>query len=130
MKDHLEQDLVHDSVEPNELWHRRLAHVHCRALPLASKVIEGLPEIQAKHDGVCKGCVKGKNTKKTFPSSKRKEKGILEIIHSDVCVPMSSSSLNGYVYYVSFIDDFSRKTWIYFLKKKMKYSASSKNSKP
>ena len=32
--------------------------------------------------------------------------------------PMSSSSLSGYVYYVSFIDDFSRKTWIYFMKKK------------
>ena len=32
--------------------------------------------------------------------------------------PMSSSSLSGYVYYVSFIDDFSRKTWIYFLKSK------------
>ena len=31
---------------------------------------------------------------------------------------MSSSSLSGYVYYVSFIDDFSRKTWIYFLKNK------------
>ena len=29
---------------------------------------------------------------------------------------MSSNSLNGYVYYVSFIDDFSRKKWIYFLK--------------
>ena len=42
----------------------------------------------------------------------RKEKGILEIIHYDVCGPMSSSSLSGYVYYVSFIDDFSRKTWI------------------
>ena len=45
-------------------------------------------------------------------------KGILEIIHSDVCSPMSSSSLSGYVYYVSFIDDFSRKTWIYFMKNK------------
>ena len=31
---------------------------------------------------------------------------------------MSSSSLSGYVYYVSFIDDFSSKTWIYFLKSK------------
>ena len=40
-----EQALFHDSVEPNELWHRRLAHVHCRALPLAIKVVEGLPEI-------------------------------------------------------------------------------------
>ena len=67
LKGHLEQAMVHDIVEPNELWHRRLAHVQYRALPIASKAIEGLPKIQAKHDGVCKGCAKGKNTKKTFP---------------------------------------------------------------
>ena len=109
LKGQHEQALVHDSVEPNELWHRRLAHVHYRALPLASKTVEGLLEIQKKHEGVCKGCAKGK---KTFPSNESKAKGILEIIHFDVCGPMSSSSLSGYVYYVYFIDDFSRKTWI------------------
>ena len=43
LKGHLEQALVHDTVEPNELWHRRLAHVHYRALPLARKAVEGLP---------------------------------------------------------------------------------------
>ena len=86
--------------------------MHYRSLPIASKAVEGFPEIQAKHDGVCKGCAKGKNTKKTFPSSESKAKGILEIIHSDVCGPMSSNSLSGYAYYVSFIDDFSRKTWV------------------
>ena len=110
--------MVHDTVDPNELWHISLAHVHYRVLPLASRAVEVLPKIQEKHDGVCKGCAKGKNTKKTFPSRESKEKGILEIIHSDVCGPMSSCSLSGYVYYVSFIDDFSRKTWIYFLKNK------------
>ena len=46
--------LVHDSVEPSELWHRRLAHVHYREIPLANKVVEGLPKIQEKHEGVCK----------------------------------------------------------------------------
>ena len=110
--------MVHDSVEPSELLHRRLAHVHYRALPIASKVVEGLPEIQEKHDGVCKGCAKGKNTNKTFPRSESKSKGILEIIHSDVCGPMSSNSLSRYAYYVSFIDT------------KTKYSVSSRNSKP
>ena len=100
LKGHLEQAMVQDTVEPNELWHRRLAHVHYKALPLASKDVEDLPEIQEKHEGVCKGCAKGKNTRKTFPSSESKEKGILEIIHSYVCGPMSSSSLRGYVYYV------------------------------
>ena len=71
LKGHPEQALIHDSVEPNELWHRRLAHVHYRALPLASKVVEGSPEIQTKHDGVCKGCVKGNTRKKTFPRSEQ-----------------------------------------------------------
>ena len=74
LKGQPEQALVHDSVEPNELWDRRLSHVHYRALPLARKALEILPEIQAKHEGVCKGCAKGKNTKKTFPSSERKKK--------------------------------------------------------
>ena len=43
LKGQPEQALVHDSVEPSELWHRRLAHVHYRALPLARKFVEGLP---------------------------------------------------------------------------------------
>ena len=39
LKGYPEQALIHDTVEPNELWHRRLAHVHYRALPIASKAI-------------------------------------------------------------------------------------------
>ena len=84
LKGHPEQALVHDTVEPNELSHRRLAHMHYRALPVASKAVECLPEFREKHDGVYKGYAKGKNTKKTFPSNESKAKGILEIIHSDV----------------------------------------------
>ena len=51
LKGHPKQTFIHDIVEPNEIWHRRLAHVHYRALPLARKVVEGLLEIQAKHEG-------------------------------------------------------------------------------
>jgi transposase InsO family protein len=42
----------------------------------------------------------------------------LDLIHLDVCGSMIVASLNGYLYYVLFIDDHSRKTWIYFLKNK------------
>jgi transposase InsO family protein len=70
------------------------------------------------HDGICKGCAQGKNVKSPFPSSDNKSKEVLDIVHSDVCGLMTTTSLSGYVYYVSFIDDFSRKTWIYFLKTK------------
>jgi transposase InsO family protein len=81
-------------------------------------MVTGLPEIQIQHEGVCKGCALGKNVKGSFPSSNNRSNKILESIHSDVCGPMTVASLNGYLYYVLFIDDHSRKTWIYFLKNK------------
>ena len=83
-----------------------------------NKVVTGLLDIKIKHEGICKGCVKGKNIKNPFPKSETETKGTLEFIHSDVCGPMSSTSLSGFEYYITFIDDYSRKTWIYFLKTK------------
>ena len=43
---------------------------------------------------------------------------MLESIHSDVSGTIPSTYLSGYEYYVTFIDDYSRKRWIYFLKSK------------
>ena len=82
------------------------------------KVVIGLPNINIDHEGVCKGCVKGKSIKNPFPNSDIKTEGILELVHLDVCGPMPSTSLSGYVYYVTLIDDYSHKTWVYFLKSK------------
>ena len=76
--------MIHNIVNPCELWHRRFAHIHDKALPIINKMVIGLLEIQANHDGVCKGCAHGKNVKIPFPSSDSKAKGILDIIHSDV----------------------------------------------
>ena len=56
--------------------------------------------------------------KNPFLKSETKTKGVLELIHSDVCGPVSSTSLSGFEYYITFIEDFSRKNWIYFLKEK------------
>ena len=95
-KGHTEQALVHELIERNELWHKRLTHVHYKAWSMERKEFSGFLEIQAKHKGICKGCKKGKNAKNAFPSSDRKAKGILEIVHSNVCGPMSSISLSGY----------------------------------
>ena len=50
----------------------------------------------------------------SFPSGVERAKGILELVHSDVFGPVSVPSLGKFVYYVSFIDEFSRNTWIYF----------------
>ena len=40
-----EQALVHESIEPRELWYKRLTHVHYKALSIASKVVSGLRDI-------------------------------------------------------------------------------------
>jgi hypothetical protein len=53
-----------------------------------------------------------------FSSGATRVEGILQLVHSDVFGPVSVPSLGKYVYYVSFIDEFSRNTWIYFLGKK------------
>ena len=81
-------------------------------------MVTDFPELQIEHDGVCKGCALGKLAKSSFPNSDSKPKGILDLVHSDLCGPMSVASLGGFWYYILFIDDYSRKTWIYFLKSK------------
>jgi hypothetical protein len=110
--------MLHDTINLSALWHRRLAHIHYRALPALGKMVTGLLEIQVQHNGVCRGCALGKNVKGSFLSSDSRSKAILDLILSYVCGPMIVASLNGYLYYVLFIDDHSRKTWIYFLKTK------------
>ena len=54
----------------------------------------------------------------SFHSSNKRANKILELVHSDVFGPVSVPSLHNSVYYVSFIDYFSRNTWIYFLRNK------------
>ena len=54
----------------------------------------------------------------SFPTRATREKKILELVLNGVFGSMSIPSLGGYGCYVSFIDDFSRTTWLYFMKKK------------
>ena len=111
--------LTHSSgSELCQLWHRRMAHLHHPALRMLRYMVIGLPEFSTEHCDVCKGCALGKYTKTVFPSSDNKSEGVLYLIHSDLCGPMSYSSLTVFEYYITFIDDFSIKTWIYFLRRK------------
>jgi hypothetical protein len=90
----------------------------------------GMPSISLSKNEICKGCMLGKNIKKAFPSSDNRARGILDLVHSDVCGPMSSPSLSGCLYYVIFIDDYSIKCWIYYLKLKVTHLINSKSIKP
>jgi hypothetical protein len=50
----------------------------------------GMPSISLSKNEICKGCMLGKNIKKSFRSSDNRARGILDLVHSDVCGPMSS----------------------------------------
>jgi hypothetical protein len=113
-----DEALVHDDVNPSELWHRMYVHLNYQALPFLEKMVEAIPELQSTHEGICRGCALGKNVKKPFSSSDNRSKEILDLIHSDVCGSMLVKSLGGSLYYVTFIDNYSKKTWLYLLKKK------------
>ena len=56
--------------------------------------------------------------RKTSPSLDRKQLLPLELVHSDVCSPMPTKSLGGSSYFVTFIDDSTRKVWLYGLQSK------------
>ena len=66
--------MFHESIEPSELWHKRLAHVHYRALPLARKVVEGLPEIQEKMKVYAKDARKGRTQRRHFQAARARKK--------------------------------------------------------
>lgn len=102
------------------LWHLRFGHLNFGGLELLSKkkMVRGLPSINHP-DQLCEGCLLGKQFRKPFSKMlDSRAKKPLELIHSDVCGPISPSSFGKSNYFLLFIDDFSRKTWVYFLKQK------------
>jgi hypothetical protein len=96
LKGHSKAALTHSIENPCELWHRRLAHINYKALPYVSKAVTCLSEFKVDHEGVCNGCAQGKNIKNPFQKRDSKAEGVLELIHSDVCGPMPSTSISGY----------------------------------
>ncbi|KAK1682009.1 hypothetical protein QYE76_042857, partial [Lolium multiflorum] len=104
------------------LWHRRLAHVNMRTLQSLHKGnhIVGLMEnVSFAKDRVCRACVEGKmhdspHPSKTIISSKR----ILELLHVDLFGPITHASLGAKKHCLVIVDDYSRYTWVYFLKTK------------
>ncbi|KAK4390398.1 Retrovirus-related Pol polyprotein from transposon TNT 1-94 [Sesamum angolense] len=102
------------------LWHRRLGHFNFQGLKILhqKKMMTDLPQIQAI-EGACEACLQGKQHKKPFPSrTSWRAKAVLELIHTDVCGPMRTPSHEQNRYFILFIDDYSRMTWVYFMREK------------
>jgi transposase InsO family protein len=78
-------------------------------------MVTGLPQIKFSN-GICQGCILGKHPEKKIDKGKAwRESSPLHMIHSDVMGPFPEPSINKYRYVLTFIDDYSRFTWVYFL---------------
>ena len=103
------------------LWHQMLRHIREKGVRIlhGNGIVEGMSNLLLDLD-FCEHCVYGKKNQVSYPSGAKRAKGILELVHSDMFGPVSVPSLDKSMYYASFIDGFSRNTWIYFLRKKSK----------
>jgi hypothetical protein len=83
-------------------------------------MVKGLPDIHFS-EGVCEGCILGKNPEENFEKGKPKRaSSSLEPIDSDLMGPFPHPSINKARSFLTFIDDYSRYTWVYFFRKNSK----------
>ena len=99
------------------LWHCRLGHIGVKRMKKLHS--DGLLEsLDYESLGACEPCLMGKMTKTPFSGTVERATELLEIIHTDVCGPMSVEARGGYRYFLTFTDDLSRYGYIYLMKHK------------
>ena len=99
------------------LWHSRLGHPALDIVKLALNNCK-IPFSSMKDHSLCHPCCVSKAHKLPYSLSESVVNSPLELVHSDLWGPSPVTSRNGFRYYVSFVDHFSRFTWIYLLKHK------------
>ncbi|GJX61753.1 retrovirus-related pol polyprotein from transposon TNT 1-94, partial [Tanacetum coccineum] len=103
------------------LWHRRLSHLNFGAINHLARhgLVRGLPKLNIEKDHLCSACAMGKSKKKPHkPKSEDTNQEKLYLLHMDLCGPMHVASINGKKYILVIVDDYSRFTWVKFLRSK------------
>nr|GFB00673.1 hypothetical protein [Tanacetum cinerariifolium] len=106
---HLQFENVTDDV-PNACFVRNLEGVN---------LLKGLPKFKYHKEHLCPSCEQGKSKRashppKPVPNSRQR----LHLLHMDLCGPMRIASINGKRYILVIVDDYSRYTWVHFLRSK------------
>jgi uncharacterized protein (DUF1697 family) len=102
----------------SKLWHLRLGHMSEKEMKVL--LSDGkLPKLMSAESDLCEGCILGKQKRLSFTTIGRTPKlEKLEMSHTYLWGPSLVESLGGSRYYITFIDDSSRKVCVYLLKSK------------
>jgi len=102
------------------LWHLRFSHLNFRSLTqlVSQGMVTGLPKFSMP-EKLCEGCLVGKRPRNAFKSYlPMRSSCILEVVHSYVCGPFEDHTIGENRYFVSIVDEHSRKLWVYLIKHK------------
>ncbi|GKE24942.1 retrovirus-related pol polyprotein from transposon TNT 1-94 [Tanacetum coccineum] len=103
------------------LWHRRLSHLNFGTLNKIAKdgLARGIPRLKFQKHHLCSACALGKSKKSSHqPKAEDTNQEKLYLLHMDLCGPMRVASINGKRYILVIVDDYSRFTWVRFLRTK------------
>lgn len=103
--------------DKTKLWHRRLGHINYWVLHAFSKSGQerGLPHLPSTQV-FCKECVHAKQQKTAAPKqSSNRATHPFQLLHTDLCGPFTTPSLGGSKYSLALTDNYSRRTWTFFL---------------
>ena len=95
-----------DNLKPSYLWHCHLGHINETRM---SKLYKqgSLDSFDWESYETCESCLSGKMTKSPFTGKGERASEVLELIHSDVCGPITIHARRGFSYFITFIDDYS-----------------------
>nr|GEV49706.1 retrovirus-related Pol polyprotein from transposon TNT 1-94 [Tanacetum cinerariifolium] len=103
------------------LWHQRLSYLNFDTINDLAKndLVSGLPKFKYHNEHLCPSCEQGKSKRASHPPkpvliSRQR----LHLLHMDLCGPMRIASINGKRYALVIVDDYSRYTWVNFLRSK------------
>nr|GFA65685.1 retrovirus-related Pol polyprotein from transposon TNT 1-94 [Tanacetum cinerariifolium] len=105
------------------LWHQRLSHLNFDTINDLARhdLVAGLPKFKYHNEHLCPSCEQGKSKRASHPpkpvSNLRQR---LHLLHMDLCGPMRIASINRKRYVLVIVDDYSRYTWVHFLRSKDK----------
>ena len=103
-----------------DLWHKQIGHINYQRLQdlQLKQVVFGLPKFSGRKAQICESCRLGKQHHLPFPNERNRIRNKLDLIHFDVWGPAQNVSLGGSRYFISFIDNYTRHTWIYLIERK------------